>query len=210
MSVATKPAMTGRVVMYGVSWEDYAQLMTMMENRHARISYDRGTLEIMSPSSQHEKIKSLIVSMVDGIAAAFAMPVASFGSTTFKRDDLKKGIEADACFYVSLEPQMRERDDIDIAVDPPPELAVEVDVTRSVTHRLPIYAKLGIGEIWVWRTEKVRFLLLQDSGKFAESETSRAFPFLKAKTLAEFIAVRRTMNSTALVKALVQHLQERR
>lgn len=206
MSIATE-GIPGRVVVNGVAWDTYERLLEDFEQQHIRLSYDRGRLEIMSPTKRHERFKRLIAKLVDGISRGFSIPVYSLGSATLKQVEMAKGIEADDWFYVQSEPLVRGKDEIDLDEDPPPDLGIEIDVTSSVDDRLPIYWKLAVPEIWVWREGVVRFLHRRPRGKYAESKKSQAFPFLTSAVLTRFLNQRNEMDETALVDALIEYLK---
>lgn len=209
MSVASPVEASGRVVMHGVSWSAYEQLLEALEQQHVRVAYDRGRLEIMSPTRLHERIKRLLCLLVTAISREFRIPIHGFGSATFRRQALERGIEADEWLYVSNEAVVRGRDDVDLDVDPPPDLAIEVDVTSTVDGRLPIYWALAIAEIWVWREGVIRFLLRNQNGAYDESDTSLAFPFLTTSHLGEFFSERQTTDEVAFVDQFVQRLHNR-
>ena len=119
-----------------------------MDNRHIRLTYDNGSLEIMTVSPRHEWSKRLIGRMIEAMTEELNIPIRSGGSTTFKKELVKKGLEPDECYWVANEPAVRGRADLDIEVDPPPDIAVEVGISTSVLNRLGIYAALGVSEIW--------------------------------------------------------------
>jgi Uma2 family endonuclease len=133
----------GRVVMHGVSWAAYEQLLQALEQQHVRVAYDRGRPEIMSPAHLRERIKRLLGLLVNAISREFGIPIHGFGSATFRREGLERGIEADEWLYVANEAAVRGKDDVDLDVDPPPDLAIEVDVTSTIDDRLPIYWALA-------------------------------------------------------------------
>jgi Uma2 family endonuclease len=207
MSVAD-PEAPGRVVMHGVSWTAYVQLSEALEQQHVRVAYDRGRLEIMSPTRLHERIKRLLGLLVTAISREFGIPIHGFGSATFRRRALERGIEADEWLYVSNEAIVRGRDDVDLEVDPPPDLAIEVDVTSTVDDRLPIYWALAIAEIWVWRDGIIRFLVHNQGGGYEESDASLAFPFLRTSHLGEFFSERQMTDEVTFVDQFVQRLHK--
>ena len=205
MSVATAEV-PGRVVMHGVSWASYEQLLDALQEQQVRVSYDRGRLEIMSPSRLHERIKHLLVLLVAAISRDFGIPVHGFGSATFRRAGLARGVEADEWYYIAAEAAVRGKDDIDLDVDPPPDLAIEIDITSTIDARLPIYSALEVHEIWVWRAGIVRFLLRGADGDYTEAETSGAFPFLKSAALTQFLGQRHTTDETTFIEQFVESL----
>jgi Uma2 family endonuclease len=206
MSISTIDV-PGRLVLDGVRWDTYERLVDDFQDQHVRLAYDRGRLEIMSPTSRHDWIKRLLARFVDGISRTFKIPIRSLGSATLRRADLDRGIEADEWFYVASEAAVRGVDDIDMDQHPPPDVGIEVDVTSTIDDRLPIYWALGIAEIWVWRHSAIRFLLRHESGEYVDSETSRAFPFLTSAVVMQFLDRRGEMEETALVEAFLEHLR---
>jgi Uma2 family endonuclease len=191
MSLATLQA-ESRVLLSGVSWPTFEALLAENDCRGTRFTYDRGYLEIMSPSSEHEWMKRLLGRMVEALTEELGVAVKSGGSTTLK-DQLKdRGLEPDECYYVANEPRMRGRS-YDPAVDPPPDLAIEVDISRSSLDKLPIYADFGVPEVWLYDGSSLRVFQLQSDGGYAQQDHSPAFPFLPLRELTRFLD-RRTMS----------------
>jgi Uma2 family endonuclease len=182
----------------GISWETYERLLQDLEGQNLRLTYDQGRLTIVSPTHRHDKLKTLIGRMIELLALEFRIPVSSFGSATWKRNDLLKGLESDECYYVQSESRVRGKDDLDLAVDPPPDLAVEVDVTRHVRARLPLYAALGITEVWQFRGKQLRAMALK-GGQYEPVEVSLAFPMLRPAELDRFLAMRHSVDETTLI-----------
>src|ERR1700722_19725462 len=127
------PKPGSRRVLRDVSWEDYEALSqeTDEQGSHVRISYDNGKMVLMSPLPKHEWFKKRVGRLIEMATLEWDIPIYSLGSTTWKRRDLRKGLEADECYYIQKELQVRGRDDLDLKRDPPPDLALEVDVTNS-------------------------------------------------------------------------------
>ncbi|MGH3144260.1 MAG: Uma2 family endonuclease [Rubrobacter sp.] len=161
MAEVLKSPLDGRVTLRNVGWETYERLVEEDPDRAApRLFYDRGVLEIVSPSFEHEQIAEIIALLVDRLAMELDADVVSAGSTTFKREDASRGFEPDACFYFSEKiPQVRGKRRLSLdAGDPPPDLVVEVDITSPSASKLPIYARLGVAE--VWRHDGERLMIL--------------------------------------------------
>ena len=163
-----------KVLLHDVSWEEFETILEELgEHRAARIAYDNGIVEIMTPLPEHEYAKELIGDLVKALLEERDIEFATLGSTTFKNQTMAKGIEPDQCFYIQNEPAIRGKKRIDLMVDPPPDLALEVDIT-SRTH-LSIYEALGVPELWRYSNGQLRVYVLRD-GKYAESSTSPTFP----------------------------------
>ena len=175
------------IVLDDVSWEFYERLLHEIGDRAVRVTYDDGWMEIMSPLPRHEKWKKRIGRLVEFLSFELHIPVETLGSTTFKREDRKKGLEPDECYYVQHAPEVRDKDELDLAVDPPPDLAIEVDITSRSIPRQPIYAALGVPELWRFQGERLAVLHLGRDGKYYPADASLAFPFLPMKQFESFL-----------------------
>jgi len=163
MTQVLKSPPEGRVTLRNVSWETYKMLVEEDPGRSApRFFYDRGVLEIVSPSFEHEQIADIIALLVDRLAMELEIDVTGARSTTFDREDLARGFEPDASFYFSenaAKVRGKRRLSLD-AGDPPPDLVVEVDITSPSASKLPIYARLGVPEVWRHDGEAATILVL--------------------------------------------------
>jgi len=130
----------------GVSWEEYEQLLDDLEDRRGvRVTYDCGRLEIVTTSPQHEWRKDFILLLVWCLCDELKLPMQSFGQTTWKLKRLLKGAEADTCFYIATASRIVDKkDSVDLAVDPPPDVVVEIDVSKQSDRNFAIYAAFGI------------------------------------------------------------------
>jgi len=165
---ALKSPPEGRVTLRNVGWETYERLVEEDPGRSApRFYYDRGVLEIVSPSFEHESVSDIIASLVMEVAVELEVDVVSARSTTFKREDLSRGFEPDASFYFAGKiPRVRGKLKIDLdAGDPPPDLVVEVDITSPSASKLPIYARLGVDEVWRHDGDRLAILGLRRDGE---------------------------------------------
>jgi len=174
------------MLLHGVSWDTYEQLLLETANQHLRMTYDRGELEFMSPLPKHEKYKVLVRMLIEELGRELKINVVCFGSMTCKRRDLERGLEPDECYYIDKAKSMWKKTEIDFAVDPPPELAVEIDVTSSSLDRQRIYAELGVPELWRYDGRSLRIYHLK-KGKYFLRGTSRAFPKLPLKGFQKFL-----------------------
>lgn len=182
-----------RILLHDVTWETYGQLLANYEDRSGpRFNYDRGVLEIMSPSSEHEEINDVFKLLVNALAEEWGIEIRGFGSTTFRREDLAKGFEPDSCFYVQHVGGIRGVSRLDLAVHPPPDLVVEIDVTHPSLDKMPIYAAAGVPEVWRYEGRSLRILRLEGGG-YVEADASDAFPRLTGEVLARFVEESRTM-----------------
>lgn len=176
------------IVWKDVSWDFYRAMLREFDERPSRINYDRGTLEIMTLSLEHESYKTVIGLMMGLLALHMKMRVKHGGSTTLKRLTKKKGLEADQCYWVANEPVVRTKKRIDLRTDPPPDLVIEIDVMHSVVNREKIYAALGVPEMWVLNRDGKLAAFLLEQGAWQPIESSRSFPFLRVADLNPFVA----------------------
>jgi Uma2 family endonuclease len=200
-SLTESPA--DRFVLYGVSWESYSRLLEAFADRPLRHSYDEGTLEMMSRLKEHDWIKKLIARFIEAATLELNISIQSIGSTTLGSEKAQKGLEPDECYYISHEGEVRGRRDYDSDRDPPPDLAIEVDVTHQSLSRMDIYAALKIPEIWRSTKDGVLFYRLNRSGRYSKISRSRALPLLTPAVIDEFLALRKTKNDTAILRQFV-------
>ena len=181
------------IVLDDISWELYEQLLREIGNRPVRVTYDNGSMELMSPLPKHERWGDWIDWLIKEMSVARSIRVAPFGSTTFKDRLKKKGLEPDKCYYILREAAVRDlEEEFDPAIYPAPDLAVEIDITSRSVPREPIYAALGVSELWRFDGRKFSILHLVN-GKYVEMTSSLAFPFLPIADFVRFI-FRRTEN----------------
>ncbi|MEA5541068.1 Uma2 family endonuclease [Limnoraphis robusta Tam1] len=176
-----------RIVLYNISWQQFERLLQDFgESRSFRIAYDQGTLEIMTPLPEHEYYKETIGDAIKDIAEVLDQNYESLGSTTWKRQLYQAGIEADNCFYFQNEPLIRGQLEYNLDRDPPPDLALEIDITSKSLNRFPIYARLGVSEIWCYDQGELKIYQLQNQ-VYIETEISSIFPQLPVKEIPQII-----------------------
>jgi Uma2 family endonuclease len=196
MATAVRLQPEQRFMLHGVSWQTYNALLDDLESSAVRMTYDQGSLELMSPSQDHERFKTLIGRVIEMFTEELDIPLQSGGSTTWRKEDLDRGLEADECYYIQHEPQICDRDVIDLSVDPPPDLAVEVEISRSLLDKFAVYAALRVPEIWRYDGDSLRVFLLQSDGSYAESNQSLNLPQLAPQQVAHFLALRAEKRET--------------
>jgi Uma2 family endonuclease len=189
------------VLLHGISWQTYETLLREIGEQHIFLTYDRGDLEIMAPSNFHERYKKVVGRLIDVLTMEIRIPMLSGGSTTFRREDLEKGLEPDECYYVQHEKQMRQKWEIDLTRDPPPDLVLEMDYTHHALDRESVYAALGVPEIWRCNGSRLECLLLAPNGSYRISTNSLAFPFLPIAQIERFMLLSTSMPETELMLA---------
>lgn len=185
-----------RVILRNISWHTYQSLIRDFESEPAiRLTYDRGTLEIRMPLDPHETYKKLLGRLIETATEELDLEIRSLGSRTCDREDLARGLEPDQCYYIQNEALVRDIEQIDLAHFPPPDLAVEVDITSSSLDRLSIYADLGVPELWRYDGRSLTLYQLQD-GQYRPCNRSIALPPLQASDITQFLELRFPQDKT--------------
>jgi len=198
---------TQKIVLQNVSWQTYQALLADMgDHRASRLTYDQGTLEIKMPSNLHEIINRLLARMVTTLTEELGLDLKDYGSTTLDREDLEKGVEPDSCFYIQNADRVQGLNS-DTATDPPPDLAIEVDITSSSTRRMEVYKRLGIPEVWRYTKKGLTISQLQN-GEYVEREFSPTFAMVSPAVIAQFLQLRETTDDNAVIRALRTWLRE--
>jgi Uma2 family endonuclease len=180
-----------RLVLPGIDWRTYQRLLRAFdEHAGIRLTYDRGALEIMTLTLGHESWGHLLSRFVVILTEELNLPLAAGGSTTIRRRRSRRGLEPDECYWIQNEALVRGRNRIDLRVDPPPDLAIDVDISRSSLDRLGICAALGVPEVWRFDGQTLTFHVLGANGEYTVSSHSRAFPLLAAGDLTAFLLQR--------------------
>lgn len=191
-----------RVVLHNISWQQFENLLVDLgESRAARVAYDDGSLEIMTPLPEHEYYKEAISIAIQDIAEVLDQDYESLGSTTWKREIKKAGVEPDNCFYFQNEAKIRGKLEFDLSQDPPPDLVLEIDLTSKSLNRFPIYAHLGVPEIWCYDSGELKIYQLQNE-EYIEVETSLVFPILPIQELPALIEQYRPQGRRAIRRAV--------
>jgi Uma2 family endonuclease len=197
-----------RVLLEGVSWETFETLLEEIgDNRAARLAYDNGVLEIMSPYARHEEPKGLIESFIEVLADELDLRIRKLGSLTMKQIQLKKGAEPDSCYYIQNEPAIRGKEEPNLATDPPPDLVIEVDNTHYSLDKFRIYSALGVPEFWRYRGKKLLIFCLQD-GQYVQCDRSPTFPILPIAEVPDFLGRSKDEGHIAVVRAFRARIRE--
>lgn len=172
-----------------VAWEEYEQLLQDLgEGAAVRVFYNQGELEIIAPAYHHERAKSVMHDLVTTLRDELRIKVISLGSTTLKRELRAKGGEPDDAFYIQNVGHLVGREELDLKQDPPPDLVIEIDRSSSSLNKFPIYAGLGVPEIWRVVNRRVQIWLLAGE-HYEEATAGKSFPLVSADTLSQFLAV---------------------
>jgi Uma2 family endonuclease len=183
-----------------VDWDMYSRLLRIFAERPGiRLTYDRGELEIMSPLLEHDADGRFLGRLVFTLTEELGLPIFAGGSVTMRRRRKKRGIEADECYWIANAPRMAGLRRLNLRTDPPPDLAIEVDVTHGSLDRLSIYATLGVPEVWRLDGDTLTFHVLGADGKYTSATASRSFSIVKPADLLGFLQQARQTGDTNVV-----------
>ncbi|HEX7317038.1 MAG TPA: Uma2 family endonuclease [Pyrinomonadaceae bacterium] len=199
-----------KLELFNIDWDEYEHLLTQMENFHPghRLSYDRGRLVVVSPKREHEFFKAFVSRAAHVLAEELNLNIEATGATTLQRRKLMKGVEADESFYVQNAARIIGHLELDLDVDPPPDVAVEIDMSNDPLDKFPIYAALGVHEIWCYDGESTRFYKLTGEN-YEVIQNSLAFPTITAEDLTQYLEQSKTEGQTAALKAFRRMLRSR-
>jgi len=199
-----------KVFLENVTWQEFESILEELgEHRASRIAYNNRILEIMTPLPEYETRKLFITNFIEILLEELDIDFYPLGSTTFKSEEMLKGIEPDNCFYIQNEAAVRGKERLNLSVDPPPDLVLEIDIT-SRTHP-SIYEALGVPELWRFENGKLQINVLQD-GKYSESAFSPIFPnFPLAEIIPQYLSQVKTTGRNKTMRAFrdwVRKLQQ--
>ncbi|WP_413163521.1 Uma2 family endonuclease [Capilliphycus salinus ALCB114379] len=198
-----------RTVLKNISWSTFeAILKETGDKRGYRFAYDGDVLEIMSPLYEHENPRVQLDRYMAILAEELEIEIKSAGSMTLKRSLLRKGIEPDNCYYIQSEPLVKDKQTFNLETDPPPDLAIEIDITHSSINKLELYAALGVTELWRYNGQTIKFYHLQNPN-YQESEFSLTFPFLSSLELTPFLEQSKITGEITLLKTFRTWVKER-
>ena len=199
-----------RLILYGVSWQEYGRtLRALAERPSLRLTYDRGTLELKTLSLEHESIVRFFNLLILALTLELGLPLKGGGSTTFRRQLRRRGLEADECYWIASEPLVRGKDKIDLRREPPPDLALEVDISYSTLNRMAIYAALQVPEIWRYDGHALTFYVLAPDGHYGAAAQSKAMPQVASADLIGLLALRAAIDENALFRQSQAWAQQR-
>lgn len=201
MLATTSALAEQRTVLHNISWESFeALLKDTGEHRGLRFAYEDGTLEIMTPLFGHENPKIQFDRFIIVLAEELEIEIKSAGSTTLKKCNKTKGIEPDKCYYIKNELAVRGIKTLDLESAPPPDLAIEIDITSSSVNKFNIYSALGVTELWRYDRSNLNFYELVEQ-QYVKRDYSIAFPIVSVDDINRFIEQSKTMPEIALLKS---------
>lgn len=196
------------LILHGVSWETYERLVDDFQESHAaHFAYDRGVLEIVVLSAEHERPNCTIALLVEEVALEMGIDVDNVGSHTFMREDLARGFEPDTCFYIQNADRVSGKARIDLAVDPPPDLVIKIDIAHPSLDKLPLYATAGVPEVWCYADNGVTIYRLAGDA-YHRQEESLVLPGLTSQLLSQFMQDSTATKRTAWVRRVREWVRQ--
>lgn len=176
-----------RVTLYDVTWDGYLQILAALpDSRGSRLTYDQGRLEISMPSEDHEFYLRLIERFIIVLVYELGMKMKTMGSTTMNFEQQQRSSEPDCAYYFQNQPTVAGRK-VDFAVDPPPDLVVEVDISHADIDKNRLYSAFGVPELWRYDGRRLSIFVLVDSN-YEEQQQSPTFPRVTKEDLYDFLA----------------------
>ncbi len=197
-----------RILIPDVSYAFYKLFCEAIGEQPIRLSFSDGMLEIMITKSPHEYYKTILAKLLEATVLECNIPVRSGGNMTFQRDDLEKGFEPDECWWIANESRVRGQKEFDFRKDPPPDLAIEIEMSRSLLSRIGIYGALGVKEVWRYDGRRLRFCHLHVDGTYRDGTASLAFPFLKPEDLEPYLTFDSQRDETTCIRQYVKWLRD--
>jgi Uma2 family endonuclease len=196
-----------RLVLGGIDWDSYEKFLDAVGDRSIRLTYKRGNMEIAVPRYDHETWKRCIDRLIIALGVVLGFEVRGAGSATLRRADVQCGVEPDECYYIQNESAVRNIQELDLTSLPPPDLALEVDITNSSIDRLEIYAELRVPEIWRFDGEKTFiYHLLNDD--YHSATVSLAVPVLTARHIQDFLDASISLSDTEMYRFAPQWVKK--
>jgi Uma2 family endonuclease len=203
----TQVSPSRNILLSGIKWQTFLELLADMGgDRACRIAYSDGLLELRMPLTEHEEPKVILASCIEALADMLEIEVRQLGALTLKREDLRRAVEPDTCFYVQNEARVRGKN-INLPNDPPPDLVIESDYTNSSLNKFNIYAALGVPELWRYQTDTLQVYRLV-AGEYELSNNSLAFPSLPIAEVPGFVEQSSTIGQRATVRLFRTRMRE--
>jgi Uma2 family endonuclease len=194
-----------RVVLASVSWATYCALVDESQENRGRMTYDQGVLEIMSPMLSHETAKALLGRMVERFTEIRDIDMRSSKSTTFRRSELQRGFEADESYYIQHFANLLGKREVDLAFDPPPDLVIEIEMTRSAINKLALFASMEIPEVWRY-DGSVLILSALSGDAYEEITESKVLPGFPVQLASQLLAMRSEVSETDLIRRFARQV----
>lgn len=193
----------------GVTWDQYVTICDALPDHPGlRTAFDGNALELMTTSYSHEWLKKYLSRLFETLTLELGIDTRPGGNTTFRREDLAKGLEPDECYWIANEARMRPLHDWDPERDPPPDLAIEIDVSRSSVNRQSIYSELGTKELWRYDGTTLKALGRLETGEYEPLDESAAIPGLRVEDFMPFIRRLESERETVVLRDFIEWVRE--
>jgi Uma2 family endonuclease len=197
------------VVLRDIGWKGYTTLLKVRgERSDPRMVYLDGSLLLLSPSYFHERLKELLGCFIMILVEELEIPCLMAGSTTFRRRAKRGGVEGDETYYLTNLDRIRGKKKINLKVDPPPDLAIEVVVSHDADDAVEVYRRFRVPEVWICDENQLTILVLQLDGQYVPSERSHAFSLLRASEIHSWVTRSQDGSDTAWIKELRRWIAE--
>jgi Uma2 family endonuclease len=197
------------MVFHNIRWETFEKFLDDLGETHLRAAYIDGALEFMTISFEHDSFGEWIGRLIFFVALELGVPIRSGGSTTLKESLQEVALEPDRSFWIKHHQHMRNKKRWNSRTDPPPDLAVEIDITASWLDRLGIYAALKVPEVWRFDGKNLRVLILGADGEYKERSKSAAFPALPMDGFVRFVTRVETCDELELFREFTSWLRDK-
>ena len=198
------------IVLYDIPWDAYTKMMDALGEKHVPHVYQKGTLEMMSPTEEHEWIKTILGRLIEAAAVELEIPMLPVGSATRRHQKLEHGFEPDESYYVGRESVERAKRKTTGGKKTVPDLAIEVAWSRAVLAKLDSYAVVGVPEVWRYQRGKVEFFVLGEDSKYQTVERSLSFPLLTTKMVNQSLKLVQETDDCEAIKSFVGEIRKRR
>jgi Uma2 family endonuclease len=191
-----------RLFLNDIAWEEYEAIGKILQDHPGlRLTFDKGKLELMTTSPEHEKYKMWLGRFIETLAEEFSFSIEPGGNMTLRREDLDRGLESDQCYWIAHEKQVRGKLTRDPAIDPPPDLVLEIEISREGQDRMSIYAALQVPEVWRFDGEFLRVFILQPERNYRHVENSPTFPGVPLVEMVRFLEAFETEDYLSVVRS---------
>lgn len=208
MATAEQAQSGHRVVLHGVPWANYVALRDLPKSRNVRMTYERGELEMMSPSKRHEICAHVLGRLIEAWSEELDIDIQSCRTMTCRREDLERGFEPDNSYYVKHEPQVWQKLDLDLSVDPPPDLATEIDLSGEAFKKMPLCAAFGVPELWRYDGRTLEVFELGPEGQYEPRSSSVSFPELPLLEVQRLMSQVGVVRENALIRSFRTWIRE--
>ncbi len=208
MATAEQTQNAQRLVLHGVPWATYVALRDVPESRNVRMTYERGELEMRSPSKRHEICAHLLGRLIEAWSEELDIDIQSCRAVTCRREDLKRGFEPDNSYYVKHEPQVWQKMELDLSVDPPPDLSVEIDLSGEAIKKMPLCAALGVPEAWRYDGRTLEVYELGPEAQYEPRSSSASFPAMPLSEIQRLMSQVGIVRENALIRSFRTWIRE--